>query len=108
LLAFTNVRDRAGEIGILRALGVGTGRIFGLFLARAVLVGLLGAVLGWAAGSLAGAWWGEEPGAQGTALFEPAQLLLVVLAAPLLCALASLVPALLAARCDPAIVLREG
>jgi hypothetical protein len=108
LLAFTNVRDRAGEIGILRALGVGTGRVFGLFLARAVLVGLLGAVLGWAAGSLAGAWWGEEPATQGTALFEPAQLLLVVLAAPLLCALASLVPALLAVRRDPAIVLREG
>jgi ABC-type lipoprotein release transport system permease subunit len=109
LLALTNVRDRAGEIGILRALGVRSGRVLGLFLSRAVLVGLLGAVLGWAAGSLAGRWWGEQPVAsQDPALFESERLLLVMLVAPLLCALASAMPALLAAKRDPAVVLREG
>jgi putative ABC transport system permease protein len=105
LLAFTNVRDRAAEIGILRALGVGSLRIFGLFLSRAVLVGLLGALLGYAAGLLVGALWGETTAG---GVFEPALLLLVVAAAPLLCGLASWVPALLAARQDPAVVLREG
>jgi ABC-type lipoprotein release transport system permease subunit len=105
LLAFTNVRDRAAEIGILRALGVGSLRIFGLFLSRAVLVGLLGALLGYAAGLLVGALWGETTAG---GVFEPALLVLVVAAAPLLCGLASWVPALLAARQDPAVVLREG
>ena len=105
LLAFTNVRDRAGEIGILRALGVGTLRLFGLFLARAALVGLLGALLGYAAGTLAGVVWGEGSAADA---FEPAQLALIVVTAPVLCGLASWVPALLAARQDPAVLLREG
>jgi ABC-type lipoprotein release transport system permease subunit len=105
LLAFTNVSDRAGEIGILRALGLGSLRVFGLFLARAVLVGLLGALLGYAAGLLVGVLWGEGP---ASGVFEPLQLALVVAAAPVLCGLASWVPALLASRQDPAVVLREG
>jgi ABC-type lipoprotein release transport system permease subunit len=105
LLAFSNVRDRTGEIGILRALGVGSPRVFALFLGRAVLVGLVGALLGYAAGALLGVLWGEGP---ATGAIEAAQLLAVVAAAPLLCGLASWVPALLAVRQDPAVVLREG
>ncbi len=105
LLAFSNVRDRAGEIGILRALGLGSLRVFGLFLARAALVGLLGALLGYAVGLLVGVLWGEGP---ASGVFDPLQLVLVVAAAPLLCGLASWVPALLASRQDPAVVLREG
>jgi ABC-type lipoprotein release transport system permease subunit len=109
LLALTNARDRAGEVGILRALGVGTGRVLGLFLTRAALVGLLGAALGWAAGSLAGSRLGEQLVAeQDVALFRSDWLLLGLLLAPLLCALACAMPALLAARRDPAVVLREG
>src|SRR5262249_270892 len=105
VVALTNVRDRAGEIGILRALGVGSLRVFALFLGRAVLVGLLGALLGYAAGTLVGVLWGEGPAAEA---FQAAPLLAVVVAAPVLCGLASWVPALLAARQDPAVVLREG
>src|SRR5262249_25575046 len=103
LLAFSHVRGRGGEIGILRALGLGSLRVFGLFLARAVLVGLLGALLGYAAGLLVGVLWGEGP---ASGVFDPLQLALVVAAAPVLCGLASWVPALLASRQDPAVVLR--
>jgi putative ABC transport system permease protein len=105
LLAFSNVRDRAGEIGILRALGVGSLRVFALFLGRAMLVGLLGGLLGYVAGAFVGGLWGEGP---ATEVVEATQLLAVVTAAPVLCGLASWVPALLAVRQDPAVVLREG
>ncbi len=104
LLAFTNARDRAAEVGILRALGVGAPRVFGLFLLRALLVGVLGGLLGYLAGSLAGALLDE--GTAGVE-FDPAWLAAAVVAAPVLCALASWVPALLAARQDPAVVLRD-
>ncbi len=109
LLALTNVRDRQAEIGILRALGLRTRSVLVLFLSKALLVGLLGAILGYAGGALAGALWAEDLGQLATdgALFNPQLLLLTLLAAPLLCALASWVPALLASRQDPASVLRE-
>lgn len=107
VLAFSNVRERAGEIGILRALGLRSGQVLALFLTRAVLVGFIGAVLGYAAGSLVGMLRGETA-ADASSLFRPVLLLGVVAAAPLLCALASWVPALMAARQDPAVILREG
>ncbi len=105
LLAFTNVRDRAEEIGILRALGVGSLRVFALFLGRALLVGFVGGLLGYAAGLLVGVLWAE--GAVAGA-FEAPLMLAIVVAAPVLCGLTCWVPALLASRQDPAIVLREG
>jgi hypothetical protein len=95
-LALANVRERRAEIGILRALGLGRGHVLALFLSKAALVGLLGAAAGYLAGSLP----------EGR--FDPLLLAAVLAAAPVLCGLASGVPALLAARQDPAVVLREG
>src|SRR5262249_52406214 len=57
VLAFSNVRERAPEIGILRALGLGSGQVVALFLVKALAVGFLGALLGYAAGTLAGTVW---------------------------------------------------
>jgi ABC-type lipoprotein release transport system permease subunit len=110
VLAFSNVRDRSNEIGILRALGVQSPPIFVLFLARAGLIGVMGTLLGYAAGSVVGMLWGEQVAASDlvSVVLEPVQLVAVLLAAPLLCALASALPALLAVRQDPAVVLREG
>ncbi len=109
LLAFDNVRRRRGEIGILRALGLPSGRIAFLFLARAVLVGLAGAVAGYLAGvGLALLFSSPPPGPPWGPGFLQGWLLLGILAgAPLLSALAGLAPAALAARTDPALVLRE-
>ncbi|HXG11652.1 MAG TPA: FtsX-like permease family protein [Gemmataceae bacterium] len=104
VLAFNNVRERQVEIGILRALGLRAGHVFALFLTKAVLVGLVGAAIGYLAGSLIGTYWGEAPAG---VRFDPSLLVLVLAAAPVLAALASWVPALLAARQDPAVVLRE-
>jgi putative ABC transport system permease protein len=112
LLAFGNVRDRRGEIGILRALGVRARQVFAVFLVKAILVGLLGAAAGYVAGfGLASGWYVYESrtGVQGVAaVFGPALLAATLVVAPLLSALAALVPALMAAQQDPADVLREG
>ena len=51
-LALANVRERKNEIGILRAIGLGARQILCLFLGKAVLVGFLGAALGYLAGAL--------------------------------------------------------
>jgi len=50
LLAFSNVRQRTMEIGILRAIGLGGGQILSIFLIRSLLIGLVGGALGLAAG----------------------------------------------------------
>jgi cell division protein FtsX len=108
VLAFNNVRERRTEIGILRALGLKSSHVFVLFLSKAALVGFIGAALGYLAGSFIGMVLGEPlPAADWSVLVSPALLLAVLAAAPLLCALASYVPALTAARQDPAVVLRE-
>ena len=46
LLTAINVRERRAEIGILRALGHGSGRIAGLFLGKAAFIGIDGALVG--------------------------------------------------------------
>ena len=81
-----------------------------IFLARAGLAGLVGAVLGYGLGFAVGLLSGEAaaggPGA--AALFRPGLLGLVAAAAPLVAAAASLSPAIVAARHDPATILRNG
>ena len=108
LLAFSNVRERRGEIGILRAIGLRSRKIFSIFLARALLTGLLGACLGYVGGFVIGAAWGDVDTVSGArALMSPRLLLAVLLGAPLLSGVASWIPAMMAGRQDPAIVLRE-
>jgi putative ABC transport system permease protein len=55
LLAYSNVVQRRHEIGLWRALGLGSRQIMVVFLGKAALIGLLGGLLGLAAGLLSGA-----------------------------------------------------
>jgi ABC-type lipoprotein release transport system permease subunit len=92
--------------------GVRAGQVFAVFLAKALVVGLIGAVVGYAAGlAIAAVWDAYEAGAAGAvglaALWMPGLALAVLAAAPLVSAAASLVPAMTAAGQDPALVLRE-
>ncbi|MCE5251326.1 FtsX-like permease family protein [bacterium] len=109
LLAFGNVRERRVEIGILRALGFRSGQILSIFLIKAFLIGLTGGLLGYAAGYALGIATGDvaAKAADIERLFNPRLLLLVLVLAPFLTVAASWVPALLAARQDPATILRE-
>ena len=106
-LTFNNVRQRNEEIGILRAMGFRSSQIMVIFLGKALFVGLLGAGIGYAAGFVIGASFGDAlSGESLTSLFLPQILLLAVVMAPLLSAVAGWIPAMLAARQDPAVVLQ--
>lgn len=109
LLTWLNVRDRRAEIGLLRALGVRAGQILGVFIGRAAISGLVGALLGAAAGG----WWAlrwetQLPPEILRQVLDASLLGAVVAASPLLAAAAAWVPALVAAQQDPAHILREG
>jgi putative ABC transport system permease protein len=111
------VRERLAEIGVLRALGKSSARIAFLFLGKAVLLGLVGAVIGLLVGSAVGFLLGTETTrllgfpplyAAADHFNFPFQLLLFALiGAPLLSAVASYLPTLLAVTQDPAVVLRD-
>jgi len=109
LLAYINVRRRRREVGILRAIGVRSRLIAGVFLARAVLLGLVGGALGCVAGLIVASVAAEAAAGQpsGAGAFSPSLLVAVLLAAPALCAVASWAPAMWAGRQDPALVLQE-
>lgn len=107
LLALANVRERRGEIGLYRALGMGSTQLLALFLGRAALVGLLGAALGVAAGAGLSYLVGDHELAGDTFQAQAWLALAVLLAAPLASALAAWVPAVLAVRQDPAVVLQQ-
>ncbi|MCD6303970.1 MAG: FtsX-like permease family protein [Planctomycetes bacterium] len=109
LLALSNVRERSAEIGILRAIGVGSRRIFTVFLAKAVLIGLLGALGGYALGLGVSMFATQHVASlrieHPAKLFVPLVLAGVLVAAPIISVLASWAPATLAARQDPAVIL---
>ena len=109
LLSLLNVRERRHEIGLLRALGFGSGPIAGLFITRSALMGLIGALSGFGVGT----WLALELGGDIFKITfksaEPAwdTFLPLVLGAPVLAALAGLLPAVVAVTQDPATVLTE-
>jgi len=109
LLALGNVRGRIAEIGILRAIGVSSGSILTIFLARAAIIGLGGGWIGFLAGWI-GSWLGEDRMSGGPLLgpqFSPLLCATVLVIAPLFSALVSFLPAVWAAGLDPVESLRE-
>lgn len=109
-LAIGNVRQRSSEIGILRALGVRTPKILTLFLGKALVIGLLGGIVGYGCGFGIGILWGDLPATAETStqLFAPLLLVAAIVMAPGLSGIASWLPAMLAAGQDPAVVLQDG
>ncbi len=109
LLAVLNVRDRRQEIGILRALGKGGGRIAGLFLGKAALLGLMASVFGAAFGTWAVLEFGPSlfPVTKKAIQANPTLAWQMVVATPVFAAFASFIPAMLAVSHDPAETLRE-
>ena len=75
-----------------------------LFLLKAITIGLIGAIVGYLIGLTSGSIFGGQFTFE---LFNINLLLIVIIFAPLLALLAAYVPATLAARQDPADVLRE-
>ena len=108
-LAMTNVRDRQQEIGIMRALGYGWRQITLLFLGKSVIIGLLGAVLGYLIGTALALNFGPDIFKVTAKAIRPEYLLLAfsLVAAPVFACVSSFIPAAYAVSRDPAVTLRE-
>ncbi|MCA9023953.1 MAG: FtsX-like permease family protein [Planctomycetaceae bacterium] len=112
LLSYVNTRQRREEIGILRAIGLRAQQIMLVLLSKAVMMGLIGGVLGVVLGLGVLAFGGT-----GVNLPVPVSevirsspvmsaLVTAMVLAPVLASLASWLPGLIAARQDPAVVLQ--
>ena len=108
LLALGNVRGRRMEIGLLRTLGLRSGQIVYIFLSRAIVIGVVGGIIGSLAGGfLCSNWTGPVGESSYDWMFNLNLLGLAVFVAVAITVIASCVPAILAARLDPAETLRE-
>ncbi len=109
VLAMLNVRDRQNEIGILRAIGHGTGRIASLFLGKAVVVGVVGGVIGFAVGTGLALGVGPEIFKVTAKAIKPMWSLLgwSILGAAGFAAVASFIPTTVAITQDPATILSQ-
>ena len=109
VLAFTNTRARQREIGVLRALGKSSVVVAALFLGKALLLGTVGAVFGFALGTGLLFGWGNEVLQISAKLisWDLNNLKWALLLAPVFAAMASFIPAMLAVTQDPADTLRH-
>ncbi|NKE34679.1 ABC transporter permease [Natronococcus sp. JC468] len=103
-IMLVSVTERTREIGIMKAVGAQNRDVLGLFLAEAVILGVVGAILGTALGLVAGylgAWYIDLP------LVYPYEYVALAVGVGLLVGILSgLYPAWRAARTDPIDALR--
>ncbi|MEW1833330.1 ABC transporter permease [Microbacterium sp. NPDC079995] len=111
---YMSVQERTREIGLMKAMGMGSGRVFSLFSLEAAFLGLLGSAIGaiiaMAAGSaistaLAGGLLADLPGLTLIA-FDPVSIATVIVLVMAIAFLAGTLPAARAARADPVESLR--
>jgi len=110
VLAMMNVRDRQQEIGIMRALGYGSGKVTAMFLGKAAIIGLVGATLGFAIGTALALNFGPDIfKITAKTVIKPELPLLIksLIFAPIFAAVSSFIPAMIAVTYDPAVTLRE-
>ncbi|MFF0911529.1 ABC transporter permease [Microbacterium enclense] len=109
-----SVQERTREIGLMKAMGMGSGRVFTLFSLEAVFIGLLGSAIGAVvaivvgtavSAQLASTLLSDLPGLQLIA-FDPVSIVLTTLAVMAIAFLAGTLPAARAARADPVESLR--
>lgn len=109
LLAWANVRERRTEIGLLRAIGKGSSSIAALFLGKAAILGLTAGALGALLGFVLARSFGTGVLGVSAQHFTPSLLATAcgLLGTPLIAALASYLPTLIAVRQDPSVVLMD-
>jgi putative ABC transport system permease protein len=111
---FMSVQERTREIGLMKAMGMGSGKVFGLFSLEAVFIGFLGSAIGVGIGMivgtaisslLSGAILADLPGLTLIA-FDPISVAVIILVVMAIAFLAGTLPAARAARADPVESLR--
>jgi putative ABC transport system permease protein len=111
---FMSVQERTREIGLMKAMGMGNGRVFSLFSIEAAFIGFLGSAIGVViailAGSaissaLSGSLLADLPGLTLIA-FDPIAIIVIIVIVMAIAFLAGTLPAARAARADPVDSLR--
>ena len=112
-----SVQERTREIGLMKALGMSGGKIFGLFSMEAVMIGLLGSVIGVGGGVLTGVVANAALTGSGGPLGDvggltlyavsPVAILSITALIMLIAFLAGTLPAARAAKKDPIEALRH-
>ncbi|GAA4373245.1 ABC transporter permease [Agromyces bauzanensis] len=109
-----SVQERTREIGLMKAMGMGSGKVFGLFSLEAVFIGFLGSAIGAGLGMIAGsaissalggALLADLPGLTLIA-FDPVSIAAIIIVVMGVAFLAGTLPAVRAARADPVESLR--
>ncbi|WP_438854489.1 ABC transporter permease [Agromyces sp. M3QZ16-3] len=109
-----SVQERTREIGLMKAMGMSNGKVFGLFSLEAVVIGFLGSAIGAIAAiglgtlissALAAGPLADLPGLT-ILLFDPVNVAVVILVIMLVAFLSGVLPARRAARQDPIESLR--
>lgn len=109
-----SVQERTREIGLMKAMGMSSGKIFGLFSWEAVFIGFLGSAIGSGVAILAGSAISTAlsdsvlsglPGLH-IMLFKPTSVALVILVVMLIAFIAGTLPASRAAKQNPIDALR--
>ena len=109
-----SVQERTREIGLMKSLGMTSGRVFGLFSMEAVVIGLMGSLIGVGGGLAVGLVGnrllvdGPLKDVTGLQLFavEPLSVLGIVALIVGIAFVAGALPAVRAARKDPITSLR--
>ena len=109
VLAMMNARERQFETGILRAIGHTGFRIAELFIGKAMIIGVISAVLGYIIGTVLALELGPGIFKITANAIKPVYSLLVwsVIIAPVFSAIASLLPIMIAIIKDPAEILKK-
>lgn len=110
---FMAVQERTREVGLMKAMGLSSGRVFSLFSIEAVVIGLIGSAVGvlgaigvgQLVNGVAGDLLVDLPGLTLVA-FDPVSVATVVLSVMAIAFVAGTLPALRAARQDPISSLR--
>lgn len=109
-----SVQERTREIGLMKAMGMGSGRVFTLFSLEAAFLGFLGSAIGVVlamlagtgiSAALSGSLFSDLPGLTLIA-FDPASVATIVLAVMAIAFLSGTLPAARAAKADPVESLR--
>lgn len=111
---FMSVQERTREIGLMKAMGMGSGRVFGLFSLEATFIGFLGSAIGAVLAIIAGTGISTVLGdtvladLPGLTLigFDAASIAGIVVLIMAIAFLAGTLPAARAARADPVESLR--
>ncbi len=101
----TGVLERSREIGLMKAIGCGNGRLAAIFLAEAAIIGTAGGILGYFAGLLLSQYIGMEIFRTAVSL-KPEVFVLTILVSILVALAGSMLPIRRALSIEPVMTLR--